>query len=72
MIFSSSELAIIKMYLSEAPRIQVIRKIESLLPYIDDEHMKSELKPLVQKLKQISDTEFNNLDFSDVPDLIEG
>lgn len=71
MIFSSSELSIIKMYLSEAPRIQVIRKIESILPYIDDEHMKSELEPLVRKLKQISDIEFNGLDFTNVPDLIE-
>lgn len=70
MSFSSSELAIIKMYLPEQPRQQVIKKIESILPYLSDEHMKNELCPLVQKLMQISDDEFNTLDFSDVPDLI--
>lgn len=71
MIFSSSELAIIKMYLSEHPRKQVINKIESILPYIDDECMKSDLLSLLEKLKQTTDAEFESLDFSNVPDLLE-
>ena len=69
--FNPDELAIIKLYLGSyaTPRKYVQQQMRDILPYIEDPMMLKSLEKILQKLDQINDTDFWQLDFSDVPEL---
>lgn len=72
MYFTPDELAIIKLYLMvhiATPRVYVQQHMRDILPYVDDPTMLKSLGKILKKLDQINDTDFSQLDFSDVPEL---
>ena len=71
MYFTPDELAIIKLYLGSyaTPRVYVQQHMRDILPYVDDPTMLNSLGKILKKLDQINDTDFSQLDFSDVPEL---
>lgn len=71
MYFTPDELAIIKLYLGSyaTPRVYVQQHMRDILPYINDPTMLEGLEKILKKLNQINDTDFDRLDFSDVPEL---
>lgn len=71
MYFTPDELAIIKLYLGSyaPPRVYVQQHMRDILPYINDPTMLEGLEKILKKLNQINDTDFDRLDFSDVPEL---
>lgn len=68
-MFTIDELTLIKMYSGLKPeRNQVIAALKEALPDVDEQEIKGNLTRIIQKLENMEDVAFQNLDFSLVLD----
>ena len=63
MRFSVDEIKIINMY-DTSDRIKLIMDLQQTLPHIEDTELTETVSALISKLVGMTDTEFNNIDFS--------
>lgn len=62
-MFSNEEITLINPDKSHG-RKKIIENLNGMLPHIDDEEMKVLVTSTVQKLEEITDEQFQKLDFS--------
>lgn len=60
-IFSDTEARILNIYVKKE-RKEVIREIETAMPLVTEPELVDNCKSLVNKLKEMEDREFDNLD----------
>lgn len=60
-IFSDTEARILNIYVKKE-RKEVIREIETAMPLVTEPELVDNCKSLVNKLKEMDDREFDNLD----------
>ena len=68
MRFLVDETKIINMY-DTSDRIKLIMDLQQALPHIEDTELQDTVSVLISKLVGMTDTEFNNIDFSAGEDL---
>ena len=64
MEFTQDEKSIISFY-NITDRTALITELKFIIPHIADEELKETAESAVHKLEQMSDTEFDNISFSD-------
>lgn len=68
--FNKEELTIMRFYNCD-DRNKLINKLDSVLENADDLEIKSEVEEIVNKLRSMTDTEFNEIDLKDILEIEE-